>query len=695
MTEAFKISKASLPHVSSDGQWIDISAAAQLIGNDVGHLRRKAAEFLAGQGLARLNTWTAGRKPFWEINSQADPKLTPGAVVQVGPSAEQMKQYPSDLIAAASAKKAILDRWKAACSAGVVMGMTNDDATDAFIVLLAKEGTNIKRRRLYDWLADFKAEGLLGLMDGRSRRIVEEKMAVAGGGDPFLEEVKEYWLCETKPGIAACHKQALLEAHRRGWTPCSYRSAARFIEQFVKDNPAVVALRRGGPEVFKNEVARHITRDYSVLRSNEIWNADHHQFDVMVRVGQRLDAKTGALEPIHARPWLTAWQDYRSRKIVGYIIRTSSPDTNAILEALRMACRSHGVPESVYTDNGKDFDSKALTGETKDERRKRRKQKIADDEIRLGGVYASLEIKHHRVWKFHGQSKPIERFFGTVAGQFCKTFDTYCGRNAQEKPEQLADKLANGRAPSFEEFVQQFAAWLDNGYHQSIHTGDAMNCTPAQAWEANLQTKRTAEDDLLELLMQPRIGPLNVGQNGLVHKGIWYGQYDLAGFFGQKVFITFEGGIKRVNVWSEDGRFLCVARANLRMAANAAQEHLAEAIKEQKHENKIIREAARLKPRMHMDRTDRLNEAAALAAQKQAAAGSQSDPTPPSIAPIRSDLEDQLPAIRQGFEYQPKKAVGDDMPHPGGFAYSSSQSQEDQDSPRTGFLYRTTRGEEP
>jgi len=692
MTEAYSLLKAPAHQATTDDRWIDVTTAAQLIGKDVSNIRRKAAELLAGQGLARLNTWTTGRKPFWEINSAADPKLTPGAVIQVGPPVEQMKKYPAELIAQANVRKAILDRWEKALAAGVIMGITRDAATDAFIRLLAKEGTILKRRRLYDWNADFKAEGLVGLMDGRARHIVEEKMATASkGGDPFLESVKDYWLCQQKPGIAVCHKMALLEAHRNGWTPCSYRSAARFIEQFAKDNAAIVAQMRGGDEFFKNEVARHIERDYSTLRSNEFWNADHHQFDVIVRVGTRLNSKTGEFEPIYARPWLTAWQDYRSRKIVGWIIRANAPDTTAILEALRFACRSHGVPESVYTDNGKDYDAKALTGETKDERRKRRKLRIEHDQVKLGGVYAALQIEHHRTWKYHGQSKPIERFFGTVEGQFGKTFDTYCGNNPQNRPEQLDDMLARGRAPSLEEFIRQFATWIEVGYNQSNHTGDAMDCKPSEAWEANLQTKRTAEDELLELLMQPRIGPLHVGQNGVVYKGIWYGQYDLASFYGQKVFITFEAGINRVNVWSEDGRFLCIAKANLRIAANATPEQLKEVIAEQRRENKVLREAARIRPRIHRDRTDRLNEAAALAAQRQAAV-MQPDPTPPSIAPIRSDLEDQLPAIRQGFALPLKKAVGDDTPIPNNFTYSSKQSTEDHDSPRTGFIYHAPTG---
>jgi putative transposase len=676
------------PAPAAQVTWLDLDAAARLSGKSEGHLRRLCGDRWHGEGKARL-LQEPGIKPRWQIRSDADASFTPGASpTTVGPSID-LRNYPDAAVKVAMQRKAILNRWQQAITGGIALGIDRDHATAGFLALLAREaqktgGETISRATLYNWQAAFKSEGLIGLMDGRARRTIEAKQVT--GEDPFLEEVKSLWLTQQEPGVAVCHKMAMIRASKMGWRVHSYRSAHRYIENFANAHPEIVIQMRGGSEEFNNQFARHIERDYSPLQSNEIWNADHHQFDVLVVTGYKTDSSTGEHKPVFGRPWLTAWQDLRSRKIVGHVVRAADPNTSAILEALRLGCMSHGVPFKSYTDNGKDFDSYAFTGETKAQRRKRRRVHVEHDQGRLTGIYAALNIEHIHAWPYHGQSKPIERFFRTVEERFGKTFDTYCGNNPQNKPEQLPSMLARDKAPTLEEFSEKFATWLEVDYHQRVHTGDAMDCTPSHAWEANLRTKRTAQPEILELLLQRRYGPLSVGQCGITHKSIWYGQYELANWFGQQVFITFEGkGVSKVNVWSEDGRFLCVAKANLRVSANATSEILDGVIAEQRRENKVYREAARLRPRLHMDRTDRLNEAAALAAQAQAAP--PIDMPPASISLIRSDIEGQLPAIREKQEMPLKKAVGDDTPAPR-FQYSSRSQEDDSDAgTAAGFIY--------
>jgi transposase InsO family protein len=82
-----------------------------------------------------------------------------------------------------------------------------------------------------------------------------------------------------------------------------------------------------------------------------VWNADHHQFDVMVSHEGRT-----------CRPWLTAFQDVRSRKILGWHISADGGNTDTILSAMVLAMDAAGVPEETYFDWGKDFASKAVGG---------------------------------------------------------------------------------------------------------------------------------------------------------------------------------------------------------------------------------------------------------------------------------------------------------------------------------------------
>lgn len=673
----------------SSPRWLDLATAAQLSGKSEGHLRRLCGDRWLAEGKARLNQ-APGVKPFWEVRSDADPALVLDTAA-VGPSID-IRKYPKPLVDEAMRKAAILDRWRRHLVAAATMRLTRNEATDGFLVILAREGIELSRPSLYGWEKKFReGGGVVGLIDQRAAKSVHQEENGSGKNDLFLDEVKSLWLTQQRPSVSMCWKMALVRAAKMGWTVRSYRQTARFIEDLQQSEKATVLKLRHGDEAFKNEAQTFIQRDYSTLESNEIWNADHHQFDVLVQTGTRTNAGTGEVLPVFSRPWLTAWQDLRSRKIVGWVIRAQDPNTDVILEALRRGCLNHGVPRRVYTDNGKDFDSQSLTGETKAMRWKRRKVHVEHDVGRLSGVYAALQVEHIHAWPYHGQSKPIERFFGTLEGSWGKTFDTYCGRNAQERPEQLPAMLERGKAPSFEEFVEKFATWIEVGYHQQPHAGDSMDGErPSVVWEQNLRTKRTAQEGVLELLLQPRIGPLKISQNGLVHKGIWYGQYDLGQWLGHEVYISFPNRkVNQVSVWAGggDGRFLCVARANLRVAANATTEHLAQAISEQKKENRVRRQAAQLKPRMHMDRTDRLNEAAAASSAQHAPAPAI-DPNGggPSISPIRSDVEGQLPAIRNGFQMPLKKAVGDDTALPGGFEYRSTESPGEEDS-APGFIY--------
>lgn len=658
--------------------WITVEQAAQLSGKSQGHIRRLCGEKWLEQGKAR-QVQEAGRKDYWMVRADADPAfvVAPGALAI--PAAADLRKLSDAARKKAQERARIVIEWEAYVAAAGIMGVEREDATAQY---LAKLPTPTSRATLYNWKAAHKREGLLGLVDGRA--IKGEEAAASKEADPFFEEVKANWLTQTGLGVPVCHRMAMATAARQGWTFRSLRATYRFINKFAAENPHAVILHREGEEAFKNLSARHITRDYSELASNEIWNADHHQFDVLVQVSTRLDTASGEMVPTFTRPWLSAWQDLRSRKFVGWIVRATDPNTDAIIESLRLACLAHGVPQRVYTDNGKDFDSQALTGQTKRQRWENRRIHVAHDQQQLGGIYGALGVEHIHAWPYHGQSKPIERAFRTVCERFDKTFDTYCGSNAQERPEQLPAMLKKGRAPTLEQFVEQFATWLEVDYHQRIHTGDSMDTTPAQAWEANLRQKRVAPAEVLEILLQRRIGPVKVGQNGVSFKGIWFGQYELASWFGQDVYLTIDNKqLQSVNVWKADGRFLVTARANLRVSAAATPAVLGEVIKEQKRENKIVRDAARLRPRIHMDRTDRLNEAAGLAAAALPAA--PADAPPPSLVPIRNDVEGQMPAVRSGHEVPLKKAVGDDTPAPSRFQYSGQS--EESDSPARGFIY--------
>jgi hypothetical protein len=157
------------------------------------------------------------------------------------------------------------------------------------------------------------------------------------------------------------------------------------------------------------------------------------------------------------RPWLTAWMDMRSRRIVGWCIFATTPTRTRSSRALRAAAWTRRARLEVYMDNGKDFDCYALHGRTK---WRAAAGRAWVDEAEGGRHPRGLGMGAVHCWAYHGQSKPIERFFGTMEDRFGKTLDTYCGNKPENKPEDLQRQLDKGKAPTLAEFTAAFRQWL-------------------------------------------------------------------------------------------------------------------------------------------------------------------------------------------------------------------------------------------
>jgi putative transposase len=642
--------------------WITIEEAARRSAWSVGHVRRLATGWLA-EGKSQLISG-GGKKPRYEVREDADVKFARVKFAdQIG---TDLRQHAESQRQTASDRKRLLDKWSEAKRGGFSLGFTEPQITAQFRQRLQiDEGRSLSRATLFNWQTRYRDEGLIGLIDARGVRLQSPPQA-----DPFLEEVKRLYLSPRQLKLTICCEIAALAAAESGWEVRSYAKAKRFIAALPK---AVVLLKRGGEEAYTNDAEPYLERDYSTLASNEQWCADHHQFDVIVSHGGKL-----------LRPWLSAWMDMRSRYIVAWSIYHHDPNGDAVLASFRHGVLAHGLPGGVYLDNGKDFDSFALQGRTKKERWARRRIRLGMDEQRATGIFASLEIKSKMCWAYHGQSKPIERFFGTLE-QHTPVWATYCGRSTAHKPEDLELQLDRGHAPALADLVAWFGDWLNN-YHNTIHTGDSMNATPAAVYEQCLISKRTAPAELLDELLLPRTKPVKVGQNGVTYSGLRYGQFDpaLRSLLGREVVLAIDPkDVGHVRVYATDGKFVCVASANQRIAANASAQDLREAINLKRQDRKQLKAFYENRPRLAEDLPDKILRArmASAAALAPMAPGDGTGGAPPSIKPFRSDLEAQLPAIRRAVEtagVRELAATGTDDAV-GGFIATAPSWREDND----------------
>lgn len=639
-----------LPETPKGVEWLTVEEAAK---------RRRVTEQAirlmcqgwAAAGKAEQRERAEGGKPRWFVRSDASPELSRYRGFEFIPV--DTSKLPEKHREAYGTKLAILDAWEEACRVSIRGGMSKDQATALFLQRVEREwGMGLAAATLRRWRRAVRSEkGRAALIDGRAIR--EEK---AKAEDPFMAEVIRLYLHPNKRSAVLCHKLAMQKAVESEWAVCSYRTAAIHIG----DIPNAVKIEaREGRKAYTDKAETFIDRDYSSLESNEQWNADHHRFDVWVRTGVQVDTKTGEERYTHARPWLTAWQDVRSRKIVGWEIFEGDPNTDKIIISLSRAIDAHGAPESAWVDNGKDFDSYALHGRTKKERFAARGKL---DVTYIHGIFAQLQIKAHNVQPYHGQSKPIERFFGTLEGQFGKLWDSYCGNKPENRPEGLQGRLDAGKAPTMAEFVGKFSQWVEM-YNNAPHTGDSMeNLSPNRIFGENLHTKRTLSKDVLNVLTFKPGKPVDVTQNGVRWNRLVYGKHDpmLRRYLGKKVRVSGDTkDVSKVHVFTLEGEWLCAVCANERLPANADLDLLSRAMADKRRTRKAELAYKKTRHNRHESPSETMFRLADEQ-NRRVEAECNPDPLPPmTIRPIRTPIEAQMPEIQRAIQ-QPfyRKAAG-------------------------------------
>jgi hypothetical protein len=639
---------AALPPVGPDGAppkgagKIGLAEAARRSGLSVGQLRRRCLEDWGPRGLAIQERPAEGGKPTWMVWDYADPSLSR---VPASQRQDDLSDFTDAQRAQILERRATLDAWQTAVDAAAVLGLNRDKATDQFLLVRASRGSDpVSRRTLYNWAQrDHRRNGLAVLADRRTVKNEEANPFAA-----FFEAVKDLYLAPNELSIALCHQAAALDFARQGRaSEVPHPSTTwREIQRIPK---AVRDLRRKGDKYFNDKHAPHLTRDYTLLASNEIWCGDHHKFDVMVRIADGPDGRKR-----HDRPWLTAWEDLRSRKIVGYSIGLEDPSADVILTTFRDAAIAHGLPSTVLIDNGKDYDARALQGFTKKQRaaaaRKDNPIVISEYEAKLRGAFPILGVAVQHARKYHGQSKPIERLFRTVCDRFARLFATYCGNKPENKPDGLEDRLANGEAVNLEEFKAAFAQWLAVDYNgKGGHLGDGMDGdSPDVAFERHMPAagRRTATESQLNVACLSRV-EATVHRNGVTWRKLKFGAFDPAviALRGRKVMLGVNpDDTSRVAIFDMDGRPLAVANANIRTpfdrdsnAVKAGQKLLANA-------RRAAREYHRQRPALSMDLHTATQLAAARASRPAVIDAVRSTPAPsyPAELPFTHDEVEAL-----------------------------------------------------
>lgn len=423
-----------------------------------------------------------------------------------------------------------------------------------------------------------REQGEAALIDRRGKHNNHKKAMPDEVFDIFIS----YYLDQSKKSVQKCINMTETWVRHEGRTDLlPLPSHQTFTREIMRRIPtAELVYCREGEKACTDKMMPFIHREYD-LQSNDIWVCDNHTFDVFVNDGEHK-------KPI--RVYLTAFQDIRSRKFMGWYV-TLNPSSAATLIALRRGIEEYGIPKRILSDNGREFLTFDIGG-----RGFRKAAKPQEHEAPT--ILDHLGIEFRTAMVRNARAKIIERAFLDTKNDFSKMFDGYTGGTIAERPERL--KKTGKDAENFTllpEFVEYVDKYIRGIFNKHKHRGVGMgNKTPDQVWAACLVEQRIATADQLNLMMLRNTRMQTVGRDG-VHLDL-YGQklYFNSGTLNfyhikQKVYLRYDPDhLEEVRVYDEKDRFLCTAQQTGTLGYFASKEDVAEAVKENRKYMRAVKD---------------------------------------------------------------------------------------------------------
>jgi len=380
-----------------------------------------------------------------------------------------------------------------------------------------------------------------------------------------------------KPLISEAIRMAWSIMHTNGisngHSETTYR---RWLKDWISTHHEIWTFTREGATAWNDDCAMYIERDYTLINVGSILVADGHtlNFDIM-------NPWTGKPK----RMTLILWYDMKSNFPLGWEIMPTE-NTQAISAALRRAIIQLGkYPQVAYLDNGRAFRARFF-------------QNTNFEEAGFDGIYKRLGMKTIFAWPYHGQSKTVERFFGSLA-EMERMMPTYTGTSIESKPPRMNrgeklhrrvyEKIMGDQCLTMEQAHCLIAKWFDE-YVQRPQRGHLDGRAPVDLF---LEEKGPGIDkaELTYLMMSEENRTIH--RNGIHIHGQNY--YDPA-LYGRRHPVTIKYDLQdtsEIYVYGPNDEYICAARPveKVHPAANILgttedQERLKEHIEMKKHQEK-------------------------------------------------------------------------------------------------------------
>ena len=428
-------------------------------------------------------------------------------------------------------------------------------------------------RQLYHWQKKYKDGGIEALIDTRGGYNKGACSISENAWDMFYT----LYMTPQKRGIKWCYDKVKL-AFPDVPSVSAFKRKVRTIPEYA------ILKYRTGTKAF-NDALPHMIRDKSDVMSNDIWCSDHHRADVFVK------NSTGHV----IRPWITVFTDIRSTKIMSFIVREADPNTTVVKKCLRLGIEKYGVPNEIYTDNGKDYKAKELS-----------------EEYPLS-VMNVLGIGKVTATPYHGQAKPVERFFRTLEERFGKMFYSYAGNDAKKRPEhmQKTNKVLDKDKdiPSLEFYIEKLTEYISE-YNNTAHYGEGMDGrTPNQVYSENITEIREIGDSNALRLLFGKTVDRTVQKNGIAMYNNTFTNNDgkLIPYYDKKVMVTYDpDDLETVYIFDAEYNYICSASAKLKTPFRSCNEE--DYIRAGKEKRAVRQFAKKYKPKQYKNTFDLIAE---------------------------------------------------------------------------------------
>lgn len=423
---------------------------------------------------------------------------------------------------------------------------------------LLKELGPISWQSLERWkLEQERAGSVLALAD---------KRGVAHRGRTLLTErhkgiILGFALQQNQAGITECTRAAQELFRAQEMFIPSEPTIRRFLKKFSTESFAEWTKFREGKKAWNDKCLISILRDWSLVEVGDVVVADGHTLNF-----ESIDPDTGKPK----RMTLVLFFDMASNCPLGWQIMATE-NTACISAAFRRTCIVLGkFPRVVYLDNGRAFRGKYFEG-------------CADFgqaglagayesfgcKVSDGGLYGDLGIKTTHAWSYHGQSKPIERFFRTMH-ELEVWVPSYTGSDIAHKParmkrnETLHQRIyekSGGRALTLEETHYAVARWFAEYMNRPQYRTHLHGKTPGEVFNAGRGPGLSEADKqrLVILMMQKEVR--SISKDGIRVNGRLYWDEKLSNR-RHPVLVRYDEYLDPYNVYvfTLEGEPLCTAR---------------------------------------------------------------------------------------------------------------------------------------